>query len=62
MQKFEETRQKLHIECTKELTLDCKTHWNSTYLMLSIAIEYWYVFFRLKERELAYNCIPSEED
>ena len=62
MQKFEETRQKLHIECTKELTLDCKTHWNSTYLMLSIAIKYLYVFFRLKERESVYNCILSEED
>jgi hypothetical protein len=24
-QRFEETRQQLHIECTKELALDCKT-------------------------------------
>ena len=33
-QRFEEIRQQLHIECTKELALDCKTRWNSTYFML----------------------------
>ena len=61
-QRFEETRQQLHIECTKELALDCKIRWNSTYLMLSVAIEYQDVFFHLKQRESAYNCMPSEED
>ena len=61
-QRFEETRQQLHIECTKELALDCKTRWNFTYLMLFVAIEYQDVFFRLKQRESSYNCIPSEED
>jgi hypothetical protein len=61
-QRFKETRQQLHIECTKELALDCKTCWNSTYLMLSVAIEYQDVLFHLKQRESAYNCMPSEED
>ena len=44
-QKFEETARQAHAECTKELALDCKTHWNSTYLMLSIAIKYQNVFY-----------------
>ena len=39
-QKFEETAWQAHVECTKELALDCKIHWNSTYLILSIAIKY----------------------
>ena len=30
--------------------------------MLSVAIEYQDVFFHLKQRESAYNCMPSEED
>ena len=44
-QKFEETSQQAHVECTKELALDCKTRWDSTYLMLSIAIKYQNVFY-----------------
>ena len=43
-QKFEEIARQAHVDCTKELALDCKTHWNSTYLMLSIAIKYQNVF------------------
>ena len=43
-QKFEEIARQAHVDCTKELALDCKTHWNSTYLKLSIAIKYQNVF------------------
>ena len=43
-QKFEEIARQAHVDFTKELALDCKTHWNSTYLMLSIAIKYQNVF------------------
>ena len=52
----------LHVECTKELAHNCKTHWNSTYLMLSTAIEYRDFFFRLSQRESSYKCIPKEEE
>ena len=55
------TRQ-LRIPCNKKLCLDCKTRWNSTYLMLSIAIAYKDVFPRLKQREKLYTIVPSEEE
>ncbi|KAL2533125.1 Zinc finger BED domain-containing protein DAYSLEEPER [Abeliophyllum distichum] len=49
--KFENTARQLKISCARKLVLDCKTRWNSTYLMLDIASEYIDVFFRLKQRE-----------
>ena len=61
-QKFEETARLAQVECTKELALDCKTHWNSTYLMLSIAIKYQNVFYRLNICKSSYKCIPTEEE
>ena len=59
---FIDTARQLHVECTKELALDCKTRWNSTYLMLSTTIEYWDAFFQLSQRESSYKCIPKEEE
>ncbi|TXG49073.1 hypothetical protein EZV62_024948 [Acer yangbiense] len=59
--KFEATRQ-LNIHSGKKLSLDCKTRWNSTYLMLNSALIYKDVFARLKQRESQYNCLPSEKD
>ncbi|XP_022752294.1 zinc finger BED domain-containing protein RICESLEEPER 2-like [Durio zibethinus] len=46
----------------RKLILDCKTRWNSTFEMLSIAIKFKEVFPRLKERESHYECCPSHED
>ncbi|RVW23553.1 Zinc finger BED domain-containing protein RICESLEEPER 2 [Vitis vinifera] len=62
MEKFEDVARQLRIPCTKKLSLDCKTRWNSTYLMLSIAITYKDVFPRLKQREKYYIVVPSEEE
>ncbi|RVW91526.1 putative AC transposase [Vitis vinifera] len=62
MEKFEDAARQLCIPCTKKLSLDCKTRWNSTYLMLSIAITYKDVFPRLKQREKYYMVVPSEEE
>ena len=56
-QKFEKTARQAHVEGIKELALDCKTHWNSTYLMLSIAIKYQNVFYQLNICESFYKCI-----
>ncbi|KAL6310724.1 hypothetical protein AAG906_000076 [Vitis piasezkii] len=62
MEKFEDAARQLRIPCNKKLSLDCKTRWNSTYLMLSIAITYKDVFPCLKQREKYYMVVPSKEE
>ena len=57
-QKFDENAHQLHVQCTKELVLDCKTYWNSTYLMFSTALIYKDVFSRLAKCEVSYTCLP----
>ena len=47
-EKFEETAKQLRISCTKTLSLDCPTRWNSTYKILDIDILYEDVFSRLR--------------
>ena len=61
-QKFEENARQLHVQCTKELVLDCKTRWNSTYLMLSIALIYKNVFSCLAKCETSYIFLPHDYD
>ncbi|XP_030929377.1 zinc finger BED domain-containing protein RICESLEEPER 1-like [Quercus lobata] len=61
-QKFEENARQLRVQCTKELVLDCKTRWNSTYLMLSTALIYKDVFSRLPKREISYTCLLYDYD
>ena len=61
MEKFEDATRQLRILCNKKLSLDCKTRWNSTYLMLSIAITYKNVSPHLKQCEKYYMVVPSEE-
>ncbi|XP_026396632.1 zinc finger BED domain-containing protein RICESLEEPER 2-like [Papaver somniferum] len=62
VEKFEEAARQLNIACTNKLVLDCETRWNSTYMMLNIAIKYQRVFTRLKQREPQYKYFPGEED
>ncbi|XP_047063406.1 uncharacterized protein LOC124670999 [Lolium rigidum] len=61
-EKFEKTCRLMNIEYSKRLSLDCKTRWNSTYIMLSIAVMYRDVFDRLSLRENQFNCCPSTAD
>uniref|UniRef100_A0A803LZ45 BED-type domain-containing protein n=1 Tax=Chenopodium quinoa TaxID=63459 RepID=A0A803LZ45_CHEQI len=44
VQRFEQVAKQMAPECSRKLALDCKTRWNSTYEMLSIAISYKEVF------------------
>ena len=60
--KFMKDVRELKISSTKQLILDCKTRWNSTYYMLDTALVYKDVFSRLKPREPQYKSLPSEED
>jgi hypothetical protein len=43
---FEKLVSQVNIKYEKKIALNCKTRWNSTYLMLSIALEYKLVFDR----------------
>ena len=61
-QKFEENAHQLRVQCTKELVLDCKIRWNSTYLMFSTALIYKDIFSRLAKREISYTCLPYDYD
>ncbi|KAL5571469.1 hypothetical protein UlMin_021066 [Ulmus minor] len=66
LEKFDESVRHLNIPCFKVLSLDIKTRWNSTYLMLSTALLYKDVFSRLRQCEPQYRKLgpklPSEED
>ncbi|KAF1895890.1 hypothetical protein Lal_00033953 [Lupinus albus] len=61
-EKFKETCEQLNIQYDKKLELDCKTRWNSTFLMLHVALIYRDVFQRLSLRENLYKTLPSEDD
>jgi hypothetical protein len=50
-ERFERTAAQMNIKYERRIALDCKTIWNSTYLMLSITIEYQVVFDRLVSKE-----------
>ncbi|KAM0917944.1 hypothetical protein ACQ4PT_009338 [Festuca glaucescens] len=61
-EKFEKMAKTLNIEYNKRLTLDCKTRWNSTYIMISIALQYIEIFEKLKAREKKFKCCPTKDD
>ncbi|CAN1149162.1 Zinc finger BED domain-containing protein RICESLEEPER 2 [Linum perenne] len=61
-QKFTEAVKQLHIDHSKELVLDCKTRWNSTWIMLATALLYKDAFGRLKIRNPSYVTLPSEDE
>ncbi|KAG6633675.1 hypothetical protein CIPAW_12G065500 [Carya illinoinensis] len=47
---------------SKKLFLDVPTRWNSTYLMLAVALEFREVFPRYGDRDQGFNYVPSVED
>jgi hypothetical protein len=62
VEKFEEIAKHVKVKTEHKLGLDCKTRWNSTYKMLSIALPYKVVFNRATRVEKLFDCAPSEEE
>ncbi|CAN6696665.1 unnamed protein product [Malus baccata var. baccata] len=61
-EKFEEAARQLKLPGTKKMVLDCKTRWNSTFLMIQSALIYKDVFPRLKQLESQYKCLLDDRD
>jgi hypothetical protein len=62
VEKFEEMAKFVKVSLVHKLGLDCKTRWNSTYKMLSIAIPYEPIFNRATRVEKLYDCAPNKEE
>ena len=63
VEKFEDKARGLKIDCSRKLMLDCKTRWNSTYLMLASAFPYREVFSKLKTQNPRFKfVVPSDLD
>lgn len=62
LKRFEIAAKQLEISCSKKMTLDCKTRWNSTYGMPVVALAYKDAFPHLQQRETLYKCLPSDRD
>jgi hypothetical protein len=60
VEKFEEIVK--HVKVNHKLGLDCKTRWNSTYKMLSIALPYKAIFDHARRVEKLFDCAPSEQE
>ena len=58
-EKFEKMAAQMKEKYEKRIALNCKTRWNSTYIMLSTALVYQDVFERLASRA---PCVPSQDD
>ncbi|WCJ37929.1 Zinc finger BED domain-containing protein RICESLEEPER 2 [Euphorbia peplus] len=61
-EKFQDMGKQLKISCFKKLSLDCRTRWNSTYLMLKVALHYKDIFPKLRLRDKHYIDVPTDDD
>jgi hypothetical protein len=62
IEKFEEIAKYVRVPIEHKLALDCKTSWNSTYKMLTVALPYEAVFNRATCVEKLYNCAPTKDE
>lgn len=61
-EEFEKQARKLKVLATKKLVCDCRTRWNSIYMMLDVAVGYKEVFPNMKLKDKNYVCLPSDKD
>lgn len=61
-EKFNEIVQLVGVDSQKSLCLDNPLRWNSTYIMLDIALEYKEAFSLLQEQDSVYSLSPSDID
>uniref|UniRef100_A0ACD5VJK4 Uncharacterized protein n=1 Tax=Avena sativa TaxID=4498 RepID=A0ACD5VJK4_AVESA len=61
-EKFEEMAKFKKVKITRRLKLDCKTRWNSTFIMLDIALPYRAVFERAKHVDKQYVYLPNDKE
>jgi hypothetical protein len=61
LKQFAEIAKQLQLSC-KKLILDVPTRWNSTYMMLSTALEFREVFPRYEDRDQSFRWVPSVDD
>jgi len=61
LKQFGEIAKQLQLS-SKKLILDVPTRWNSTYMMLFVALEFREVFPRYENRDRSFRWVPTVED
>ncbi|KAI0531206.1 hypothetical protein KFK09_000759 [Dendrobium nobile] len=59
--RFADVVHQLHLP-TRKLIMDCPTRWNSTYNMLTVALQLREAFTSYSEREVTYHNSPTEDE
>ncbi|KAG2717548.1 hypothetical protein I3843_03G182800 [Carya illinoinensis] len=60
--KFNEVAEEVKVQSQKSLCLDNSLRWNSTYIMLEVALEYREAFSLLQENDPVYTMCPSDTE